>query len=292
MAQRVFVVWDLELRDELQTDLELLKKRPGGDYDVQVLGIDTPPGQIWNDQVRAGIAAADFVLAFVDLANANVGFEIGYALGLGKPVRLARRRPALPKWLDHPPLTNQLAAPATRFSELQALLQQAAGIPVPKAPPWGTATRLVCPPGGQGEGLCLGLADYAPPLFAASDPWTLADIAERLAGAGRFAWVLVKQPESADGRDSDNAALGVVAASFACFRCSRKSSCVDAMKTFMPHPPRSYRNSVDPSTLSVCFGNPRRSSSANSASSSTSRLCTYKNRRNGPSSRSARSRSA
>ena len=42
----------------------------------------------WKTIVEPEIRMCDRLMAFVDLPNANVGFEVGYGLGLGKPVAL------------------------------------------------------------------------------------------------------------------------------------------------------------------------------------------------------------
>ena len=56
-------------------------------------------GAIWRDIVEPGIDRCERLAAYVDLPNANVGFEVGYALGRRKAVALLRVRPELPTWL-------------------------------------------------------------------------------------------------------------------------------------------------------------------------------------------------
>ena len=66
----------------------------------------TTQGAIWKTIVEPEIRMCDRLMAFVDLPNANVGFEVGYGLGLGKPVALARVKPSLAPWLSEPPLNG------------------------------------------------------------------------------------------------------------------------------------------------------------------------------------------
>jgi hypothetical protein len=68
------------------------------DYEVNVLRADevSGPGLIISDIVRE-ISAAQLVIADITPTNANVYFEVGYALALGKPtILLARKGTALP----------------------------------------------------------------------------------------------------------------------------------------------------------------------------------------------------
>ena len=67
-------------------------------------------GAVRKNIVQPGIKECDRLLAFVDLPNANVGFEVGYGLGLGKAVA-AGSRSAQPRPLVEPAATAWVPLP-------------------------------------------------------------------------------------------------------------------------------------------------------------------------------------
>ena len=93
---RVFVAWDFT-EPRARKLLEAVAEFGGGFASDGREMVWTIPGQreqeeagpIGSRLVARNIADADVVLALVDRANANVGWEIGLALGMGKQLRLA-----------------------------------------------------------------------------------------------------------------------------------------------------------------------------------------------------------
>jgi hypothetical protein len=84
--QAAFVVWDFQTH-ALRVPLESLITHPTAALAFVVPGLTTAGlGDLFRTTVLPGIAAADRVVAVVQRPNANVSFEIGLALGLGKPV--------------------------------------------------------------------------------------------------------------------------------------------------------------------------------------------------------------
>src|SRR6516225_6904713 len=108
MPRKVFIAYDFEIKGNLADNLDAVKDEPPGDFEVEWPGSpgDMSQGAIWKDIVHPRIAWCDRLLAFVDLPNANVAFELGYALGLKKEVALAHVRPDRPAWLSQPPLNG------------------------------------------------------------------------------------------------------------------------------------------------------------------------------------------
>jgi hypothetical protein len=112
--ERVFVVWDSTI-DGMRNILTVLRDDPPAGFAVDALGLDSGSGTIWAGNVEPGIANAANVLAIVNKPNANVGYEIGFALGRNKGVRLVAwtKQTKPPKWVDRPPFKTQLI-PARR----------------------------------------------------------------------------------------------------------------------------------------------------------------------------------
>lgn len=94
------------------------------------------------------------MLALVDEPNGNVGFEIGLALGLGKPVLLASAYGA-PDWVQRAPFAGSVfATGCIEVSEARALLERdwtgLCELPGPR-PTRGQGTLLLCPKEGPAE---------------------------------------------------------------------------------------------------------------------------------------------
>ena len=88
----------------------------------------------------------DGLLAFVDLPNANVGFEVGYGLGLHRAVALTCVRPGIPDWLSGPPLNGLLCPRMETPEEIRAAIRSAKEwIRLPSGPTPGSEVLLLCP---------------------------------------------------------------------------------------------------------------------------------------------------
>ncbi|MBL8693113.1 MAG: SUMF1/EgtB/PvdO family nonheme iron enzyme [Planctomycetes bacterium] len=120
-AKRVFVAYDFQNRS-FRSELSLLTdpaEHPPGVF-IDIPGLEeVASGQLWKAQVEPRIRNADAVLALVDSPNANVCFEIGFALGLGLPVRLMCHGENFPEWASLAPLTGQLIANGVEFAKVK-----------------------------------------------------------------------------------------------------------------------------------------------------------------------------
>ncbi len=219
--RRAFVVWDSTARGVKPT-LELLQRKPPGGFEVDVLGLDRQgAGAIWRDNVAPKIRAAEVAVALIDLPNANVGFEIGFALGVAgsggadvktKRVRLASAAGAAPKWLEQPPFAGQLVASASKKSELEALIVADRSMVIPGPPPPGDGTLLLCPTSGSGE----GIGDHLMELRShwrrpQTEGWESSDLPVVLDGIGRVVWVILSFPGDVQRDGAENAAAAAIA---------------------------------------------------------------------------------
>ena len=105
---RLFVIRDFSIKGGLDLSLEELSADPPEGYErVTVLGRnDIRFGDLARDQVLKELRDSNRALALCDCANANVGFEIGFAAGRGLPVGLATVGGERAPWLKRPPLNG------------------------------------------------------------------------------------------------------------------------------------------------------------------------------------------
>ena len=221
-TRRVFIAWDSAQQNELASLLELLQESPNegcGEneprLEVRAPMLEDRGGDLW-DVVADDVEWSDGVMAFVDRPNANVTFEVGYALGLGKLVWLVHHAAAVPSWTDREPFRGQLMRQVSSAAQARKLLRSSERLTlrVPKVPAHGGRTIVLCPATGAGEDVRevvqKALRDDAP-LF---DPFaqTFHDLPLQLAGVERVLWLLTGYPRGGDERDGrENAALAAVA---------------------------------------------------------------------------------
>src|SRR5262249_58191124 len=120
--QRIFVIWDFTVRT-FHTVLTSLCDSPPAGVSVTALAVADAGGSILPDVVRA-IASADAALVLTDRPNANVGFETGLALGLGKRVGLIYWGSRLPAWMGRSPGVNMLDRGVTSLGAIRTLLAE------------------------------------------------------------------------------------------------------------------------------------------------------------------------
>src|ERR1700722_20791872 len=147
-------------------------------------------GTIWGSKVRKEIEMADRFLAFIDLANANVGFEIGYAFGCQKPVAVYRFRPFEHKWLTQPPLRGHFRHRLETADDIHNAFLRDNFIELSKPSPAGEAVQVLCP-AGAGRPF-LKQIDPAwnwrqPPL----DEWDIETLDQQFSGTGLVVWILL-----------------------------------------------------------------------------------------------------
>ena len=217
---RVFVVWDSKTRD-LRTTLESLSKYWPDGMEVHILGLSPNAGEIHADLVVREIQRADRVLAVLSRPNANVGFEIGVAYGLGKEIALAILGPKLPDWADRPPLANFLVLPFTGVQDLRDALPQKIWHRrrEEESQPAGgdDPTLFLCPRTGSAQAYQVEREQMKLPYRTLPEHSTfnLTDLPEQTAGVQQLVWTVSSFAEGTDDRDGEeNAANAVVAGWF------------------------------------------------------------------------------
>jgi tetratricopeptide (TPR) repeat protein len=221
--ERVFVVRDFAT-EGLEQALQNLIRRPGRDYELRAPGVVGEGGEILRDVVLPGIMEASRVLVFVDRPNANVGFEAGLAIGLGKPTALVQVGDERQLWLEHPPIINTLVHRLTGLSDLHRLVEdEAIWRQAPLRPlrrnTRGRAptTKFLCPGGTEGARY-LRLQQDSQPFWQRppQENFTLRDLPWFFADAFQAVWVIA-QPEEADAeRDGIGNACNAVMAGWFC----------------------------------------------------------------------------
>lgn len=108
MPERIYIIWDFQTEGMLRDNLIFAKE---GSNESRSIDFPDPEagmsqGQIWLSIVKPQLDQATRIIGFMDLPNANVGFELGYAVGMGKKVALAVHRDRIPKWLEDPPFAG------------------------------------------------------------------------------------------------------------------------------------------------------------------------------------------
>lgn len=213
MPRKVFIAYDFEIKGTLPANLEAVKLKPPEDFEVEWPGSqgDMSQGAIWKDIVHPRIGWCDRLLAFVDLPNANLSFELGYALGSAKPVALARVRPDLPAWLGKPPLNGFICEKASTPTEIRHLLAQEGWVSQPERPTPGDGVLLLCPH-RTGEAYLEEIDPAWGWRQTKKHGWDLYAIHELFSDIGRVVWIIAPHDEGPTGRDGEeNAALAILA---------------------------------------------------------------------------------
>jgi hypothetical protein len=207
-----FVVWDMTTPGLLPL-MQLLRERPS----YVVPGLDQAGGDLFRRVLHDGVSRADQVLGFTDLPNANVGFELGYALGLhDKQVALIHtRRADRPAWMRLPPLAGFLCNRAASLEQILSLPSESF-ITGPTWFPSGTGTLLLCPSGLEGGALKHKSRELYPEWKELPpDGWNLSSLADQLSDVSQVVWIVTLQDEGADARDGSENARNAVIAGFA-----------------------------------------------------------------------------
>lgn len=215
--KRIFILRDFEVRT-IVDDLQRLAKT---DADVRAPGLDqlSHHGSVFDDYVRTEIDDADAVIAICDLPNANVGFEIGYALGRGRPVALTSVVGNLPGWIaNRPPFQGHFVQTGIRLDSLRRLVDEARtrddfGVRLASPVSAGTRSLVLCPE-GDGSTYREVLKERCPEWeLLQGSGWTFQQMPELLAGAGRVYWIVpqVRDPKQSPRDGDESAALGVLA---------------------------------------------------------------------------------
>jgi hypothetical protein len=193
---RVFAVWDSTLAATGQTLAAFRTRQRVPGYTLTSLGArgEAAIGQL-DDRIRQQLAEADALLAFIDHPNANMAWELGLGLGLGKAVQMVREGSQALDWVRDTPLASMLHAErSASLSALRKILPTWAQWLRFQAPPeGGERTLLLCPNTDDGEvireDIDLDLpAVFEPPLDLTA--WRLGELPDQLRGVGRAAWII------------------------------------------------------------------------------------------------------
>ncbi len=214
--ERVFVVWDSTI-DGMETVLAVLKDDPPPGFAVHVLGLEPGSDTVWAGNVEPGIAKAANILAIVNKPNANVGFEIGFALGKQKGMRLVAwtKKKAVPAWVDRPPFKTQLIPREYDVDALGARIAERKWVRLDGRPVKGDDTLLLCPHDGEASAIRKIVRKASGWRELDEHGWTLNDLPVQLNGVGRVVWIVMPfldDDECEEERDGqENAAMAAVA---------------------------------------------------------------------------------
>ena len=192
---KVFIAYDFEIHKGLPDDFAYAKSKL-----ASTLTVDWPAstqaakqGEIWRNVVRPALEDASQFIAYLDLPNANVGFEIGYALGHceGKKAALVRTGPKLPNWLRAPPLNGFACPQMSNGEDLVNQLKSDSWITLPKRPVTAHEIFLVYPP-KMGRNYIEEIRKKFPDLKTLPEAgWSLNDLPDRLQGVGACVWLIL-----------------------------------------------------------------------------------------------------
>ncbi len=215
---RIFIAWDSEI-PSIRHSFERLQKSPPPEFTIEVLGVGGSAyhGAVLEDTLEPAIERADRVLALVDRPNANMGFELGLALGRRKPAAIAHAGLDLPSWLELAPFSGHLVCPGGEIEKLRKIIvdrgtDERPWIQAPADPPPGDATILLCPRAGDGSAVREHLADvFGDWNLLELRSWSIRDLTRKLAGVRRVVWVITTPPQGSIRDGEENACASVVA---------------------------------------------------------------------------------
>lgn len=219
----VFIVRDFELATITTTLGRLSESHPS--YEIVVPGFQKgiPQGRIFADNVRDSLDKSEKVIVLTDLPNANVGFELGFALGRGKPTILASVRKTLPEWVTVGGLfKGYFVANAGGLKALRQLVEaDVTGGPsdyvsVDSSKQMGDGTLFLCPSDPPGEVYREIQEEQAPGWEAPTlEDLTLEELPARLETISRVVWTIAPVHEGDDVRDGLGNTLASVVAGYA-----------------------------------------------------------------------------
>ena len=214
---RVFIAYDFALipGTVFSNVLEEAKSsQPTAKLDIHYAGAADDPmmqGTVWSSLVRKEIGLADQFLAFIDLPNANVGFEIGYAFGCNKPVAVYRFRSSEHLWLKQPPLRGHFKHQLDTPEGIHDAILTHQPLTLTDPPSSGDEVIVLCPK--TGGSTFLRQIDSAwnwmqPPL----GEWDIETLPTQFANTGLVVWIVVPHGQGEQERDgAENASLSILA---------------------------------------------------------------------------------
>ncbi len=201
----IFIAWDMTMRGVVHTLSRLVRisEETAAPVRVTVALPQIGAGEIWRSLTQPAIARADRVIALIDEDNANVGYEIGYAVGLGVPVHLLLGDPNAQTFAQLSPLNGFARSQATRPTDglnisdfHRAIVSIDEYVHSPKRPGGGRIIGLLVPNAGDGVALSQTILEERPswrPLETKGpeSDWSLLDIDRRVADCGFLVWIIL-----------------------------------------------------------------------------------------------------
>ena len=213
--KRVLILRDFSVT-AMNPTLEYLQEDGVGDWEVEVPGYGTEltRGRIFRDFVAPAIDSAHKILALTERANANVAFEVGYALGRSKPTILCSCELDGPSWSEQePPFQGWGIERVAEPELLEETIRSGKGYTSGETPQEGTDTLFLCPSTGQGK-IYHRLKEQVCPEWRCPKPtgWNLSNLPGQLAGISRVVWMIIPPPNGVGERDGPaNTAMAAIA---------------------------------------------------------------------------------
>lgn len=217
-SRTIFVIRDFEIDQVVGLALEFLAKYPPDGALLSVPGVPgaVEQGRLIADVLDPAIARSQYVIAFMDTPNANVGFELGFALGSDRHVALVSASTELPEWLHAAPLSGYLVQTGVQLPQLQEIIEQDEHIQVDGAPTHGIDRLFLAPRTGEGlVGHELVRRFYRDWRSPQATGWTLQELPRQLDGVGEVIWLVTPFTEGLDRRDGQGNSLNAVIAGYA-----------------------------------------------------------------------------
>ena len=219
MADRtVFVIRDFEVDKSVGLALQFLAQFPPAGTKLSIPGIPgaAEQGRLIDDVLDPALGKSQYVISFMDTPNANVGFELGFALGSDRHVALVCAATELPRWLDAAPLSGYLIAKGVQLPRLQKIIEQGEHVNVNGSPSGGSDVLFLSPHADEGlVGHALVGRQYPDWRSPAKTGWKLTDLPRQLDGVGEVVWLITSFAEGADRKDGQGNSLNAVIAGYA-----------------------------------------------------------------------------
>ncbi|MCK6504093.1 formylglycine-generating enzyme family protein [Myxococcota bacterium] len=215
MTRRIFLSYDARIPNARDIIRDLRANSRLSQIQFAAVLSDDPAGDALAELLGAKIRDCDGLLAFVDRANAFVGWELGVALAAGRPVALSLCQSDAPRWLQEGPLQERVRngrglAP-NRVRELALTHQEWRPSPGPARK--GLRAVVLCPGDDLWTDLQADVKQALPDVQVLDiRACPLDALAQHLADVGHCAWVIPEDAPPDDAPHSDETAwLAIVA---------------------------------------------------------------------------------
>ncbi|MEM7058090.1 MAG: serine protease [Pseudomonadota bacterium] len=222
----VFIMRDFEIDAYVGLALEYLKKHPPDGKRIRAPGLPgaAEQGHLLENILNPEISNANYVIAFMDTPNANVGYELGYALGTSRRVALATASANVPDWLNKAPMSGYLVQVGADLAKLQRIIteEQYISVDPSRLSSEGDGTRrgsdvlFLSPRSGEGAvGHALVQDQYSRWRVPEVTGWNLEDLPQQMLNVGEVVWVITPYAPGHDRRDGQENALNAIIAGYA-----------------------------------------------------------------------------